>query len=147
MHRSFVSNSRNFLRYSSLNFLVVGSDIWIFNFPEKYLAARVGPFSAAYFPIAALSLGVYRLYLPRLAVDGAVVAVMAFFTNAFITSSSLLDKDGTLVGSDTKDKLEGELLFFVLLCKKYVIQQRHHAINRKKLTVFNFTVPPATIKP
>ena len=95
MHRSFISNSRNFFRYSSLNFLAVGSDIWIFNFPEKYLAALVGPFSAAYFPIAALSSGVYQLYLLQLAVDGTVVAVMAFSTNVFVTSSSLLDKDGT----------------------------------------------------
>ena len=81
----------------------------------------MGPFSAAYFPIAALSLGVYRLYFPRLAVD-AVGAVMAFPTNAFITSNSLLDKEGTLVGSDTEDKLEDEPLFFLLLYEKIAIK-------------------------
>ena len=73
---------------------------------------------AVYFPIAAISSGVYRLNLPRLAVDGAVVAVMAFSTNAFVTSSSLLGKDGALVGSDTEEKLEDEPLFFVLLYEK-----------------------------
>ena len=31
----------------------------------------------------------------------------AFSTNPLVTSSSLLDREGTLVGSDT-DKLEGE---------------------------------------
>ena len=56
LHGCFVI-SCNFFRYSSLNFLAVGSEILIFNFPEKCLAAHVGPFSAAYLPIAALSSG------------------------------------------------------------------------------------------
>lgn len=45
-------------------FLAVALGTFLFMSSEKYLAALVGPFSAAYFPICALSSGVYSLYFP-----------------------------------------------------------------------------------
>ena len=96
-------------------------EIWIFNFPEKYFAACVGPFSATYFPIAALSSGVYQLYFPRLAVDTVVAVNTAFSTNSFGHFKFPIRQRRDPSESDT-NKLKGELedeLLFLALYEKY----------------------------
>ena len=133
--------------YFSLNFLAVGSEIWIFNFPEKYFATYVGPFSAVYFSITALSSGVYRLYFLWLVMD-TLVAVMAFSTNSLVTSSFLLDKKGNPVGSNT-DKLEGKLedepLLLALYKKYFKKTSRYQSLSTIE-EKFNFTVLSPTVK-
>ena len=56
--------------------LSVLSGIFLPSALEKCLQALLGPFSAVYFPIAALSSGVYSLYLP-----------LPCFSSAFLTVS------------------------------------------------------------
>ena len=50
--------SVSFFRYSFYSLLAVGSGTAFSNTSEKCLAALVGPFSAAYFLMSALSCGV-----------------------------------------------------------------------------------------